>query len=354
MRIDANTKGAYVIAPTPFTDQGEVDLDSIDRLVDGYLQAGAAGITILGIMGEATKLLPDESQAITERFLRRVEGRVPVVVGVSAPGMLPMVKRAHASMAAGAGGVMLAPAQGLKTDAAVEAYMVEAAEALGPDVPICFQDYPLTTGVNFTVDTYQRIVERCPSIVMFKHEDWPGLAKLGEIRKRELQGKVRRVSILTANGGLFLASEMHLGADGCMTGYAFAEALVGICRYFEDGQAEKGEDLFDAHLPLIRLEQQPGVGLAIRKEIYRRRGLIASAAIRRPGPKLTPSDVAELDRQLARLARRLRELGEPLPSGLASGSAPRCSVKEKSTFCSSASMGASAALGLTLDALLAG
>ncbi|MFW5680622.1 MAG: dihydrodipicolinate synthase family protein [Pseudomonadota bacterium] len=317
MRIDVHSKGAFVIAPTPFTETGEVDMASIDRLVDGYLEAGAAGLTILGIMGEATKLLPDESQAITERFLARVDGRVPVVVGVSAPGMLPMVKRAQAVMRAGAGGVMLAPAQGLKTDAAVEAYMVEAAEALGPDVPICFQDYPLTTGVNFTVETYQRILERCPSIIMFKHEDWPGLAKLARIRELEREGKLRRVSILTANGGLFLASELHLGADGCMTGYAFAEALVGICRYFEAGQPEKGEDLFDAHLPLIRLEQQPGVGLAIRKEIYRRRGLIASAAIRRPGPRLAPSDHAELDRQLARLARRLRDLGEPLPPGLA-------------------------------------
>ncbi|TVQ34538.1 MAG: dihydrodipicolinate synthase family protein [Geminicoccaceae bacterium] len=317
MRIDTQTQGAYVIAPTPFTETGEVDMTSIDRLVDGYLEAGAAGITILGIMGEATKLMPDESLAITERFLKRVDGRVPVVVGVSAPGILPMVKTAHRAMALGAGGVMLAPAQGLKTDAAVEAYMVEAAQALGPDVPICFQDYPLTTGVNFTVDTYQRILERCPSVIMFKHEDWPGLAKLAEIRKREREGKLRRVSILTANGGLFLASELHLGADGCMTGYAFAEALVGICRYFAEGQAEQGEDLFDAHLPLIRLEAQPGVGLAIRKEIYRRRGLIASAAIRRPGPRLAASDVAELDRQLARLARRLSELGEPLPSGLA-------------------------------------
>lgn len=316
-RIDEATKGAFVIAPTPFTEGGAVDFESIDRLVDGYLAAGVAGITILGIMGEATKLLPDESQAITERFLARVGGRVPIVVGVSAPGMVPLVKRSHAVMAAGAAGVMIACPQGTKTEAAVEAYMLETVDALGPDVPVCFQDYPLTTGVNFTVDTYQRLVERCPSIVMFKHEDWPGLAKLAEIRRREREQGLRRLSILTANGGLFLASEMHLGADGCMTGYAFVEALVQICERFAAGDAERGEDIFDTHLPLIRLEAQPGVGLAIRKEIYRRRGLIASAAIRRPGPVLKPTDVGEIDRQLQRLARRLKQLDMPLPSGLA-------------------------------------
>jgi 4-hydroxy-tetrahydrodipicolinate synthase len=242
---------------------------------------------------------------------------VPIVVGASAPGLVPLVERARSAMEAGAAGVMIACPQGTRTDAAVEAYMVEVAEALGPAVPICFQDYPLTTGVNFAVATYQRIVERCPSVVMFKHEDWPGLAKLAEIRRREREEGLRRLAVLTANGGMFLASELHLGADGCMTGYAFPEALVAICDAFARGESERGEDLFDAHLPLIRLEQQPGVGLALRKEIYRRRGLIASAAVRRPGPTLVATDMTEIDRQLARLARRLRQLGEPLPPGLA-------------------------------------
>jgi 4-hydroxy-tetrahydrodipicolinate synthase len=316
-RIDAGVTGAFVIAPTPFTDRGEVDMASIDRLVAGYLEAGAAGITILGIMGEATKLLADESRAITARFLDRVDGRLPVVVGASAPGMVPLVARARDAMAAGAAGVMIACPAGTRTEAAVEAYMVEVAAALGPEVPICFQDYPLTTGVSFAVATYRRIVERCPNLVMFKHEDWPGLAKLAQIRRCEREEGLRRLSILTANGGMFLASELHLGADGCMTGYAFAEALVEICRAFRAGERERAEDLFDAHLPLIRLEQQPGAGLALRKEIYRRRGLIASATVRRPGPTLVPSDHAELDRQLARLARRLDQLGEPVPRGLA-------------------------------------
>ena len=314
--IDAGTSGAFAIAPTPFTDEGALDLDAIDRLVDRYLAAGVAGITILGIMGEATKLLAEESRTVAQRFLARVDGAVPVVVGASAPGLDPLVARARDAVAVGAAGVMIACPAGTKTEAAVEAYMVEVAQALGPEIPICWQDFPLTTGVNFSVTTYQRVVERCPNVVMFKHEDWPGLAKLAEIRRREREEGLRRLAILTANGGMFLASELHLGADGCMTGYAFPEALVAICGAFASGEPGRGEDLFDAHLPLIRLEQQPGVGLAIRKEIYRRRGLIGSAAIRRPGPTLAPAEAAELDRQLARLAKRLRELDLPLPPGL--------------------------------------
>ncbi len=315
-RIDATVTGAFAIAPTPFAEDGGLDLSSVDRLVDGYLAAGVAGITILGMLGEATKLLADERRAVTDRFLARVDGRVPIVVGASAPGLVPLLARTRAAMDAGAAGVMIACPPGTRTDAEVEAYMVEVADALGPDVPICWQDYPLTTGVAFSLAAYARVVERCPNVVLFKHEDWPGLAKLAEIRRREREERLRRLSILTANGGMFLASELHLGADGCMTGYAFFEALVAICAAFRAGDTERGEDLFDAHLPLIRLEQQPGVGLALRKEIYRRRGLIASATVRRPGPSLAAGDGAELDRQLARLARRLRQLGEPLPTGL--------------------------------------
>lgn len=314
--ITASSKGAFAIAPTPFTADGKVDYASVDRLVDGYIEAGIDGLTILGIMGEAPKLAPDESNAIVEQVIGRVAGRFPIIVGASAPGLDPLATRSRRAMEAGAAGVMIAPPTGLKTDPQVIGYMTQVAETLGPDVPICLQDYPLTTGVNFSVDAYREIVERCPTVIMFKHEDWPGLDKLNAIRELERQGTLRRLSILTANGGLFLASELHLGADGCMTGYAFPEALVGICTLFAAGDKARAEDLFDAHLPLIRLEQQPGVGLALRKEIYRRRGLIGTAVVRKPGPTLSAAGHAELDRQLARLKARLLREDFPLPSGL--------------------------------------
>jgi 4-hydroxy-tetrahydrodipicolinate synthase len=140
---------------------------------------------------------------------------------------------------------------------------------------------------------------------MFKHEDWPGLRKLQQVR-RACDGKARRrISILCGNGGLYLPQELHRGADGAMTGFAYPEMLVELCATFFAGRPDEAEDIFDSYLPLVRHEQQIGIGLAIRKEILRRRGAIASAAVRAPGPRLDRDDIEELDRLMQRLERRL-------------------------------------------------
>jgi 4-hydroxy-tetrahydrodipicolinate synthase len=90
-----------------------------------------------------------------------------------------------------------------------------------------------------------------------------------------------------------------------MTGFGFPEMLVECCKRFAAGDIEGAEDIFDVYLPILRHEQQLGFGLAVRKEILRRKGIIASAAVRHPGPKLSPRDHQELGELLARLERRL-------------------------------------------------
>ena len=302
--IGPNTRGVYIISVTPFTEAGEIDWASVDTLTEFYIGKAVSGITILGMMGEAQKLAEEESAAFAKYVIARVAGRVPVVVGVSQAGIDNLVHLAKSVMDAGAGGVMIAPAAGLKTDVAIRDYFAAVFARLGPSIPVCFQDYPLGTGVNVSVPTFLELVEAHENLVMFKHEDWPGLRKLGQVRRACDGTAQRRISILTGNGGLYLPQELRRGADGAMTGFAYPEMLVDVCRLFADGRAEDAEDLFDAYLPLVRHEQQIGVGLAIRKEILRRRGAIASAAVRAPGPRLDRDDLDELDRLMARLERR--------------------------------------------------
>jgi 4-hydroxy-tetrahydrodipicolinate synthase len=308
--IGPDTSGVYIISVTPFTDEGAIDFASVDTLVEFYIGKGVSGVTILGMMGEAQKLAEAESAAFAKYFIERVKGRVPVVVGVSHAGLDNLVGLAKSVMDAGAGGVMIAPAAGLKTETQIREYFGAVFGRLGPSIPVCFQDYPLGTGVNISVPTFLELVDTHPSLVMFKHEDWPGLRKLGQVRRACDGTARRRISILTGNGGLYLPQELHRGADGAMTGFAYPELLVDVCRLFRDGRAAEAEDLFDAYLPLVRHEQQIGVGLAIRKEVLRRRGAIRSAAVRAPGPRMDRDDLAELDRLMARLERRLRDAGE--------------------------------------------
>ena len=298
----AEASGVYPIGATPFRPDGALDFDSLDRLTDFYLKCGATGLTILGIMGEAPKLDAEESLAVVERVVKRASN-IPVIVGVSAPGFAAMRSLARASMDAGAAGVMVAPPNNLRTDDQIAVYFADAASSIGADIPFVLQDYPLTLKVVMTPKVIRRIVQENPSCVMLKHEDWPGLEKISALRGFEAEGSMRRIPILCGNGGLFLDFEMERGADGAMTGYAFPDMLVDVVNHAAAGRRAEAHDLFDAHLPLIRYEQQQGLGLAVRKYVLMRRGAIASDAQRKPGAQLSAKARAEVDFLLSRLAR---------------------------------------------------
>lgn len=308
--LDETARGVYLIAATPFTDSGALDLQSTDRLVDFYLERGADGLTLLGVMGEAPKLTMAEARTFVARVLARANGRVPVVVGVSSPGLAALKELADSVMDLGASGVMVAPAAGLRSDEQIVGYFESVAEALGPKTPWVLQDHPLATGVVIPASVILRIVKSIPTCVMLKHEECPGLAKLSAIRAASDKGEVRRISVLTGNGGgLFLPEELSRGADGAMTGFAYPEMMVDVIAAHGRGDVERAHDLFDAYLPLARYEQQPNVGLAVRKYLLRKRGAIASDAVRKPGPKLSAADIADIERLVRRQQKRLKELG---------------------------------------------
>ena len=302
MRLDVSAAGLFPIAVTPFTPEGAVDSASVDSMTDFYLASGATGLTILGIMGEAPKLELDESLAITKQVCARA-ARIPVVVGVSSPGFAAMRALARGAMERGAAGVMIAPPPHLRTDDQIVTYYAQAIEAIGEDIPFVIQDYPLTLTVVMTPGVLKRIVNNHASCVMLKHEDWPGLEKITALRGFQKDGSLRPLSILTGNGGLFLDFEMERGADGAMTGYAFPDMLVDVVNLSAAGRRDAAHDLFDAHLPLIRYEQQPGVGLSVRKYVLKKRGKSASDTQRKPGAAMSALARAEVDYLLSRVAR---------------------------------------------------
>lgn len=304
-RLTNSARGVFVIAVTPFMPDGSLDMESCDRMVDFYLEAGATGLTVLGMMGEAPKLTVDESRDVVRRILDRVDGRVPTVVGVSAPGFAQIDTLTRMVMDMGAAGVMVAPPGSLRTDDQIYTYYRQIGDLLG-DVPFVLQDFPLATGVQISASVIARIMNDVPTCVCLKHEDWPGLEKITALRQEGVLDQ--RISILCGNGGLFLPEEMERGADGAMTGFAYPEMMVSVVREFDGGNMQRARDLFDAYLPLARFEQQPGMGLAIRKYTLARRGVIAHDALRKPGAALSAASRAEVDRLIERQEKRLEEL----------------------------------------------
>jgi 4-hydroxy-tetrahydrodipicolinate synthase len=204
----------------------------------------------------------------------------------------------------GAAGVMIAPGAGLKTDDQITGYFRNAVEAIGSDIPWVLQDYPHSTGVVMSNGVVKKVVMENPSLAILKHEDWPGLDKVTTLRGWEKDGSMRKISILIGNNGLFLDFELDRGVDGANTGYAFPDMLVETVRLSKAGKRDEAHDLFDAHLPLLRYDHQPGVGLAVRKYVLQRRGILSSAAMRKPAPAFSAETRGEVDYLLARLAKR--------------------------------------------------
>ena len=206
--IDESASGVYVIAATPFQDDGALDLDSADRMVDFYLERGADGLTVLGIMGEAPKLTEEEARAFAAARHSASGGRVRSIVGVSAPGLAAIRALAGSAMDVGAAGrhgrrrpAICAPTT--RSSAISKASRRRSGRRLSS----C-RTTRSTTQVQIPPKVILRIVEALPTCVMLKHEDWPGLAKITALRAASARG-ARRISILTGNGGLFLPEELR-------------------------------------------------------------------------------------------------------------------------------------------------
>jgi len=302
--------GVFVIAPSPFREDDEIDWDSIGMMADYLCDIGVDGVTILGIAGEAGKMTETEAVAFVERFATALNQRLPLVVGISNPVMASAVKLGRRSMELGASGVMFQPSGPLQTDADVLRYMRAVLMGLGSDVPMVYQDYPQVSGVPMTFGNWEALVSEFEQIVMIKHEQVPGLTRLLKLRELERERGLKPISVMVGNNANYLPYELARGANGAMTGFAFPDMLSDVLAHWNAGDAERATDLFDAYLPLMRYELQPGYGLAVRKELLVRRGAIRFPKVRYPGSTMSDFDRTELDTILERLRRRLGELGE--------------------------------------------
>jgi 4-hydroxy-tetrahydrodipicolinate synthase len=288
--------GVLPITLTPFTDDGTVDEGSIDTLVEDYLGAGVHGLTILGIMGEAARLLDDEREAVLRRYLGAVAGRVPVVAGVSARATRMAVEYARRAEDAGAAAVMLAPPDNTKNLDLVFTHFRMVAEAVS--VPVVVQDEPVNTGVTMPAPFLIRLLNEIEGCRYLKLEETPTLPKISAVRG----GVTTPVGVFGGLGGLYLYEELLRGADGIMTGFGFPQVLVRTYELFTAGEREAAQEHFFRYLPLIRYEAQLGVGgVTIRKQVFARRGVIRSPHARFPAPPVDELTLAELDDLIAAL-----------------------------------------------------
>jgi 4-hydroxy-tetrahydrodipicolinate synthase len=282
--------GVCTIALTPFTGEGDLDEESIDSLAGFYLNSGVHGVTILGIMGEAHKLSDTERQAVTDRYVSAIGGRVPVVVGCSAVATRIVVERARAAEEAGAAAVMVAPPNNQRSLDLVFEHYRRVAEAVS--VPVVVQDEPVNTGVVMPAPFLARLVDEIEGCRHVKLEEAPTTIKISAL----LNYAKTEVGVFGGLGGMYFYEELARGAAGTMTGFAYPHVLVETYRRFVEGEKREAQEYFFRYLPLIRFEAQLGVGgVGIRKEILKLRGVISSSHVRFPAPALDEETLRELE-----------------------------------------------------------
>jgi 4-hydroxy-tetrahydrodipicolinate synthase len=284
--------GVFSVLPTPFASSGDIDLDSLKRVVDVFIADGVNGFTALGVTSEVARLTESERDSVLDTVVAQVNGRVPIVAGTTAEGLRTCIEYTRRAKAAGAAAVMISPPRMPKINSdAVARHFADVAAAV--DIPIIVQDYPPISGYAMEASLLARIAHDVPSARTIKLEDPPTPLKTSRILE---QTKGLEVRVFGGLGGVFLLEELMAGAAGAMTGFAFPAILVQIVGLFRAGKTDEAADVFYRKVPLMRFEFQEGIGMAIRKEVLRRRGAIAHAGIRLPGGVLDQATMAALER----------------------------------------------------------
>jgi 4-hydroxy-tetrahydrodipicolinate synthase len=292
--------GVYNILTTPFLPDGALDTVSLRRLTEAVVATGVDGITVLGVAGEAQKLSTAERDHVVNTVLEVVDGHTAVFVGASQEATDTTVATAAGAERAGAAGVMIAPPTFLQPGPALTEHFKRIGEAIS--IPIILQDYPPVNGVIMSPQAMAELVTAVPAITTIKLEGTPTPQRTAQTLA--LTGD--RVTVLGGLGGMYLLDELRRGASGTMTGFAYPEVLLEVWLAWRAGDRRAAADTYARFLPLLVFEGQPGVGLAIRKEILRRRGLIDHSVVRHPGSQIDEGLLEDLEETLLMLDVRQR------------------------------------------------
>jgi len=274
-------RGLWGVLATPFSgSELAVDVESLRREVRFYTGIPATGLVVLGVFGEGAALNSTEADLVV-RTVAEVAPSTPLVVGLSARTTAVAVEQAHTAVAAAGSNLAGLMVQVNSPDADVLVPHLRALHnATGAGVVV--QDYPEASGVRISNMQLLATVARCPFVVGVKSEAPPTAAVIGDLTAGT------DVPVFGGLGGVGLIDELSSGAAGAMTGFSHPEGLRAALDAWQEGGYTAARAAFAPWLPLVNFEAQPRIGLALRKEIMRRRGLLDDAAVRPPAPGVPP------------------------------------------------------------------
>ena len=249
-------QGVYSVLPTPFAPDGSFDSPSLGRVIDLFLEDGVSGFTALGVTSEVARISDRERDEILDASMAHADGRAPVIVGATGPGLDVCLERCRAAERAGAAGVMVSPPRAPKCNSeAIFRHFARIAETIS--IPVVIQDFPPISGFHMEPDLLARICREIPSARTIKLEDAPTPYKAARIRERT---EGLDIGIFGGLGGAYLIEELISGATGAMTGFAYPKLLVAVVSRWDAGDRDGAAAAFYRYAPVMRFEFQEGIG----------------------------------------------------------------------------------------------
>ncbi len=296
MGTNAMLRGCIPILVTPFSDDGSLDLESLEREIDWALAEGACGVACVAIASEGYKLTEAERDDVIATTVRRVDGKSPVVASADGPGEEPAIDRARRAAALGADALMVLPSYFVKPGPdALVSYYARMAEASG--IPIMLQDAPQLTGVSMSPALWARMAEAIPGLRYIKAEGTPQGPTISETLR--LCGD--QVAVFCGWGGLSLLDGLERGAVGNMPAPNFTRFFADVQRIWEEGDRSRAEGLFERGVPFAMWTMQSiDHSVTSAKAELHRRGVIASPRLRQPALSFDDASQGQLSRYLDR------------------------------------------------------
>jgi 4-hydroxy-tetrahydrodipicolinate synthase len=295
---DGLLRGVFPMLPTPFDPSGAVALTDVPRLVDFALEHGSAGLSTLGLAGEAGLMTEAERRDVAEAVLAAAGGRVPVIVGCTAEDTESAARLARHAAAHGAAAVMVAPPNraGISEEELEAHYEAVAAAAMPAELMI--QDAPSFLAVELGPALARRVGERSANVRYVKTEAVPAGSKLGA-----MVGAVGdRMGVFGGHGALHLLDELDAGIVGTIPGTEVVDVTAEIVAAYAAGDCERAERRYRQVLPLlVYMFQNLPFFLACTKALLRQRGAMRVTGVRAAGGTLESRDLQGLARH-ARLA----------------------------------------------------
>jgi 4-hydroxy-tetrahydrodipicolinate synthase len=288
-------RGIFAIPVTPFHPDQTLDLDGLRSQVDFCLAAGTHGVVYPGVVSEFFVLSDDERRRALEAIVEQVDGRVPVIAGVSAPsGTLAAGFARHAKETGASGLMAMAPyIQHLFSPSIDDLIAFFQAIERTADVPLILQNARM--GHPIPPNRLDRVLDAAPRIRYIKEEVAPSTHQLSRVVE---QVGDRLDGVFAGIGGVYMLNELDRGAAGSMPAPPLVDFLVAAYERYADGDPAAAEILLPL-TPLFTLELLYNLGLI--KELLVRRRIIRHAVTRTPIPQLDAVDQRDVERMLRRL-----------------------------------------------------